>query len=101
MPKAFEPFELTSHLNSGTGNVETGRSPLWPAASDADPSRTALSYLPGGVCKFWGVPFRLADPDEDPVTKTIVVAAQDAGPGLGLHRRAGVVSRSRRVIPVD
>ena len=57
MTDAFRTLDLMSHHNAGLANVDLGDDRwLWPHMGD-DPQRTALSGLPAGNSRFWGVPF--------------------------------------------
>ena len=106
MSDAFQPLDLKAYLNAGTENVDTGTGWLWPAASER-PGLSGLCRLPGGNCRFWGVPFALADRDETSGGPAFVVVS-----GRRSERVAGAVSipvgrKARRVLfahvctPVD
>ncbi len=106
MSDMFQPLDLTACLNAGTENVDTGAGWLWPAVSER-PGLSGLCRLSGGDCRFWGVPFALADRDETSGGLAFVVVS-----GRRSERVAGAVSipvgrKARRVLfahvctPVD
>ena len=78
MSETFVPLDLGPLWNAGAGNVKTADGYLWPAPEGA-PEQTALRNLPQGTCRFWGIPFQVADRDAEPGGAAFVVAAKGAG----------------------
>ncbi len=99
MTDVFQPLDLKACLNSGTENIET--------AATERPGFSGLHRLPGGDCRFWGVPFALGDREERPGGPAFILVS-----GRPDERIAGSVSiavgrKTRRVLfahvcaPVD
>jgi len=76
MAEPFAPIDLSETRNAGTGNAKSDDGTwLWPAPEEA-PDETPLKRLPVGACRFWGIPFHLA---EEGTEQALVMVAQKAG----------------------
>ena len=92
----FEPLDMGQAINQGTKNTQTKKVYLWAFRHD-DPESTGLKDLPSGESRFWGIPFRIAEREEDPESPAFVMVASGVS---GLPDKASIpVGRAaRRVI---
>ncbi len=97
MSDVFVPLDLSSHWNTGTRNIKTPEGYLWPAPEE-DPDRTQLGGLPEGSCRFWGVPFLLADREAAPDGPAFVAVAGDGGQEVPESVSIPVGQTARRVL---
>ena len=103
MTDTFRTLDLTPVHNAGVANIDIGDSHwLWPYMG-ADPQRTALSAMPAGDSRFWGVPFRLGEKEKP----HWYVQVADAGRDTDKSVTIAVGDRARRILfahacaPVD
>lgn len=97
MSDMFQPLDLSACWNAGTQNVEADGGYLWPAP-EGEPGHNALRGLPGGSCAFWGIPFELADREENPDADAFVMVAGGAGEKIPESVSIPVGAAARRVL---
>ena len=93
----YQTLDLDAYCNCGTENVETTDGDLWPAAPGT-PAPSGLDRLPGGNCRFWGVPFALADRNEASGKPSFVVASGRADRAVSGSVAIEVGRKARRVL---
>ncbi|HIG18686.1 MAG TPA: hypothetical protein EYQ31_16140 [Candidatus Handelsmanbacteria bacterium] len=102
MNDTFHPLDLSAQYNAGLANLDLGDDHwLWPHMGE--PQRTALSSLPDGDTRFWGVPFRIGDKSGDHWFVQVADAGRDTTKSVVLP----VGQRAKRILfahvcaPVD
>ena len=106
MTDVFQPLDLKASLNSGTENIETADGYLWPAATER-PGFSGLHRLPGGDCRFRGVPFALGDRKESPGEPAFIVVSGRPDERIAGSASIAVGRKARRLLfahvcaPVD
>ena len=94
MTELLAPLDLTDACNASAGNVTTSEGWLWPAAG-GEPEVTVLDALPAGKCRFWGIPFHLAEPGADAALVAVVRGVGDHIPESAV---VAVAQKARWVI---
>ena len=97
MSNNFQPLDLNAYYNCGTENVETANGNLWPSAP-GPPALSGLDRLPGGNCRFWGVPFALADREERARQPAFIVVSGRSGMNGAGSLTIEVGRKARRVL---
>ena len=97
MSDVFVPLDLNAYLNCGPENVETTGGYLWPSAPGT-PALSGLNRLPGGDCRFWGIPFALAERDKRSGGPSFIVVSGQAGKGDAGSVSIEVGRKARRVL---
>lgn len=78
MSDVFVPLDLSRNWNSSTKNVETPKGFLWPYQKKGS-NWNGLRDLPAGHCRFWGIPFHMADHEVNPDALAFVTVASGVG----------------------